>query len=83
MANLHVKNMPDDLHTRLRSYAHEHNCTLSAAVLNAVEREPARWEWRTRHAQRPESHLGAEAATLIQEERANRLRQLGEPSAYP
>ena len=53
MTNLQVRNMPDDLHERLRRHARESNCTMSAAVLTAVERELARWEWRKRLAQRP------------------------------
>ena len=36
MANLQVKNIPDDLHGRLRAYAREHNSTISAVVLAAV-----------------------------------------------
>ena len=36
--------MPDALHERLRRYARENNCTMSAAVLAAVEQELARSE---------------------------------------
>ena len=72
MANLQVKNISDDLHDRLRRHARENNCTISAAVLTAVERELARWEWRKRLAQRPETDLGVEAAALLVEERSLR-----------
>lgn len=75
MANLQVKNIPEELHERLRRHAHEHNCTISAAVLTAVERELARWEWRERLAQRPATDLGIPAATLLHEERATRDRE--------
>ena len=51
MANLQVRNIPDELHERLRRHAREHNCTMSAVVLSAVERELVRWEWRERLAQ--------------------------------
>ena len=44
MANLQVRNISDGLHDRLRHHARENNCTISAAVLTAVEREVARWE---------------------------------------
>ena len=72
MANLQVRNISDDLHDRLRRHARENNCTISAAVLTAVERELARWEWRKRLAQRPETNLGVEAAALLVEERSLR-----------
>ena len=70
MANLQVRNVPDDLHQRLRRHARESKRTMRAAVLAAIERELARWEWRERLAQRPETDLGVEAATLLAAERA-------------
>ena len=75
MANLQVKNIPEELHERLRRHAREHNCTISAAVLTAVERELARWEWRKRLAQRPATDLGIPAAALLHAERAHRERE--------
>ena len=72
MANLQVRNISDGLHDRLRRHARENNRTISAAVLTAVEREVARWEWRKRLAQRPETDLGVEAAALLVEERSLR-----------
>ena len=81
MANLQVKNVPDTLHERLRSYARENRCTISAAVLAAVERELAMWEWRDHMARRPETDIGTDAATLIAEERLRRDREIG--SWYP
>ena len=77
MAHLQVKNIPDSLHERLRRFARETDRTLSAAVLAAVERELASWEWRRRLAQRPETDLGVDAATLLAETRAHRNRSLG------
>ena len=81
MASLQVKNVPDTLHERLRSYARENRCTISAAVLTAVERELAMWEWREHMARRPETNLDVDAAELIAEERARRLKQI--ESWYP
>ena len=75
MANLQVKNIPDELHERLRRHAREHNCTLSAVVLSAVERELSRSEWRERLAQRPQTDLGIPAADLLQTEREQRERE--------
>ena len=83
MANLQIKSIPDALHERLRRHARENNCTLSAAVLTAMERELARWEWCRHLAQRPETALGVEAATLLREERALRdPGESGEPLRY-
>ena len=77
MANLQIKKIPDALHERLRRHARENNCTISAAVLTAVERELERWEWRRRLAQRPRTDLGIDAAALLMEERALRERETG------
>lgn len=72
MANLQIRNMPDTLHDRLRRYARENNSTMRAVALNAIERELARWEWQKRLAQRPETDIGADAATILKEERTRR-----------
>ena len=77
MVNLQVRNIPDDLHERLRRHAREHNLTMSEVVLIAVERELARWEWRKRLAQRPKTDLRVEAATLLAEERSLRDLETG------
>ena len=77
MANLQIKNMPDTLHDRLRQYARENNSTMRAVALNAIERELARWEWRKRLTQRPETDLSVDAAALLEEERARRDSEIG------
>ena len=77
MANLQVRNIPDDLHERLRRHARENNCTMSSVVLSAVERELARWEWRRRLAQHPTTDLGIAAATLLAEEQSHRDLETG------
>lgn len=77
MAHLQVKNVPDSLHDRLRSLARETNRTVRAAVLDAVQREVAAWEWKKRLAERPTTDLGVEAATLIAEARARRDHRAG------
>lgn len=76
MANLQVRNMPDLLHERLREHARERNCTMSAAVLGAIERELARWEWRKHLANRPTTDLGMDVASLIAEVRELRDTEL-------
>ncbi len=77
MANLQVKNVPDELHDRLRKHARNRNCSMSAAVLDAIERELTWWEWRERFADRPETDLGTDAATLLAEARRQRDTELG------
>jgi hypothetical protein len=69
MANLQVKHIPDPLHDRLRRRAQAQNSTISAVVLNAIERELARWEWRERLSARPTVNLDTDVAALIRAER--------------
>ena len=77
MANLQVKNIPDDLHEHLRRHARENHCTLSALVLTALERELAMREWRKHLAQRPKTSLGVPAVALLMEERSHRDLEIG------
>ncbi|HYU32961.1 MAG TPA: toxin-antitoxin system HicB family antitoxin [Thermoanaerobaculia bacterium] len=77
MANLQVKNLPDALHERLRRYAQKHHRTISDIALEALEREMARSEWHERHSQRPATDLGDSAASLLEQERQQREKDLG------
>ncbi len=77
MANIQVKNVPDELHERLRRHARKKNCTMSAAVLAAIEREIKMAEWLERLETRPVVDLGVPAARLIEEARAERDKELG------
>ena len=77
MANLQIRNMPDTLHERLRRYARGNNCTMREAVLTAIEKELARWEWQKRLAQRPETDLSVDVAALLIEERTRRDGEIG------
>ena len=58
MASLQVKNFPDTLHRRLRSYAQKHHRTMSDIVLAAIEREMTRCEWHEKLLTRPAVKLG-------------------------
>lgn len=49
---------------------------MSAAVLNAIKRELARWEWSKHLATRSTTELGTDAASLIAEVRASRDAEL-------
>lgn len=77
MANLQIRNMPDTLHERLRRYARENNSTMRAVAPTAIEQELARWVWQKRLAQRPETDLGVDAATLLKKERSRRDNDKG------
>lgn len=81
MANLHVRNIPDDVYERLRRYARENDRTMSSVVISALERELERLEWPERIARLPKTDLGVDAATLIAEERRRRDRELGSGGA--
>ena len=45
-------------------------------MLDAIERELTRWEWRDRLAQRPKTDLGTDAATLLADLRRLRDTEL-------
>ena len=77
MANLQVRNIPDTLHERLRRHARRSNCTITSIVLDAVEKELDRREWKGHLAHRPKTELGIEAAALLAEERSLRDVETG------
>ena len=72
MANLQVRNIPDELYERLREHAGKGNRTIRATVLAAVERELAWAEWERSLAEDPTTDLGIDAATLLAEARPAR-----------
>ena len=71
MATLEIKNLPDEMYERLRQLAKQRNTTISATVINAVEREIRSAAWRQRWQSRPEIDLGVDGATLVQEARSD------------
>lgn len=72
MSNLQVKNIPDELHERLRRHARKNGVTISATVIAAIERELERVEWRERLASRPKTELDFSPSALLVEERIRR-----------
>jgi len=64
MATLHVRNVPDELHERLRRVARNSGRTMRSVVLAAIEKELDRSEWRERMSNRPIADLGIPAARL-------------------
>ena len=82
MSNLQVRNIPDELHERLRLHARKKGVTISATVIAAIERELNRNEWRERLASRPKTDLGVSASALLIEERARRDAELEERTRH-
>lgn len=76
MANLQVKNLPEALHQRLRHYAQKHHRTISDIALKAIEREMTRYDWHEKLSHRPATDLGGTAASLLEEERQQREKEL-------
>jgi len=72
MANIHVKNIPEKLHHRLRRYARDQNCTPGEIILEAIKRELSRREWQKRLLHRSSTQLRNTADELLEEERRQR-----------
>ena len=77
MGNLQVKNVPEALHRKIRAYAKRRGRTVRDVVLEAVNREMEREEFRSRLARRQPVDLGRPAARSLEEVRAERERELG------
>jgi plasmid stability protein len=77
MANLQVKNVPEALHRKLRAYARRSGRTLREIVLGAVGRELENADFQARLAKRQAVDLGRPAAKSLDDERAERERELG------
>jgi plasmid stability protein len=77
MANLQVKNVPPDVHRRLRRWAGRRGRTIRDLVLEAVRRELSHQEFLERLAGREPVDLGTPAAKLLDEARAERRGRLG------
>ena len=77
MGNLQVKNVPEALHRKIRAYAKRCGRTVRDVVLEAVNREMEREDFRSRLARRQPVDLGRPAARSLEEIRAERERELG------
>lgn len=81
MATLHVRNIPDEIYSKIQSLAAERNRSISAEVVNllqrALEQEQTRREQaklladirRRRNAYRPK-RKGFDSARMLREDRA-------------
>jgi len=76
MANLQVKNVPEGLHRKIRAAARRRGRTVRDLVLDAMQREVARDEFRARLAKREPVELGMPTAQLIAEVREEREKDL-------
>jgi plasmid stability protein len=76
MANLQVKNVPETLHRKLRTYAAGRGRTVCDVVLEAVRREIEHAEFAARLAKRSPVDLGRPVARTIDEVRRGRERDL-------
>jgi hypothetical protein len=76
MANLQVKDVPEQLHRKIRACARRRGRTIREIVLEAVTREVARDEFRARLARRSPVDLGRPAARSVEEAREQRDRDL-------
>ena len=74
--NLQVKNIPPELHKRLRRQAEFEKRTTNDIVLAAIEHELARHEWRKRYLRYARVTPGVSAAKLLEEERGARRKEL-------
>lgn len=72
MANIQVKNVPEELHRRLRRSARKRRATLREVVLAAIERQLSHEEFVSRLRRRPPVDLGRPAAEFLHEARAER-----------
>ena len=75
MANLEI-NIPDALYERLCHVAGERDCTVGDFALAVVQRELEWLEWKERWARLPVSHRTVSAATMLEEARAERDKEL-------
>lgn len=73
MANLQVKNVPEPLHRKIRAAARRRGRTVRDLVLEAVQREIAREDFRARLAKRRSVDLRQPAARTLEEVRDARV----------
>ena len=72
MANLQIKNVPEELHQRLRQRARQQRRPMGDVALEAIARELDRVAWNAHLETRAPVELGVPAADLLSQERADR-----------
>jgi plasmid stability protein len=80
MAAIQIKNVPDDVHQKLRERAAEHGVSLATYLLELIDRElalPTNREWFDALEQREPVSLGSdEVVRAIHEAREERAQQI-------
>ena len=76
MASLQVRDIPDELHERLRRCARRRNSSMSAIVLRAVERELDWAEWQERWESIPPLDVDLDVVATLDEVRRERDEEL-------
>lgn len=75
MANLQIKDLPEEIHQELRRRAGAQGMTLRQYVENLIVedlRRPSKQEWLTRIRARPAFHLEVALAELLRDDRDGR-----------
>ncbi len=75
MANLQIKNLPDDVHEELRRRAGAQGTTIRDYVVRLLELDqayPPRQQWLAEVLARPRIDLGRPAADLVEQDRVER-----------
>lgn len=75
MANLQIKDLPDDLHEELRRRARQHGTTMRDYVLRLIVADqelPSREDWLARVRARPRITLDEPVADLLAADRRGR-----------
>jgi hypothetical protein len=72
MANLQVKDVPEELHQKLRRVAKRRRTTMREIILEAVRREVSQEEFVARLRRRRAVNLGRPAAEFLREARRER-----------
>lgn len=75
MANLQIKDLPDDVHDELRRRARQHGSTMRDYVLRLIlddQARPSRDDWLARLRARPRIDLDRPVADLLAADRRER-----------
>lgn len=86
MANLQVKNVPEDIHAELRRRAELRGVTLREYVLDLLRRDqarPSKEEWLRHHQTLPRTVLDRPIDELIREDREQRTAHLESIGSSP
>ena len=82
MANIQIRNVPEDVHQKLRERAAKAGMSLSDYLLRDLQeaaRRPTMEEWLERLRQAPKVHLDVDTAEIIREGRDERFGKDDEP----